>query len=115
MSQRTGFLLPLWLVLLGLGGLAWQFGWINFEALFWPMLLAIGGISVFALRGFNTQSFVAGAGLCVAACLEWLRHTQDWRTGIFWSCLLIALGLLVALNRSGLIPVETKTTHKHTS
>lgn len=100
------FIIPLIIVAAGAGWLASELTQIPSIEIVWTVGLLVGGLAAFMANGFSTASFVPGAFLLICSAssvLRW-RGLLEWRYEL--PVLIMVFGVLLAVNKSGLIPVS---------
>ena len=84
--------LPVTLIVLGVLGLVWYFGWFpDFDAITSIGLIA-GGVLILAMDGITKSSIVLGPTLISLGISWWLHDQYRWR----WSLLVPILLILMA-------------------
>jgi hypothetical protein len=95
---------PITLIVVGLLGLVWYFGWFpDFDAITSIALIG-GGIAIMAVDGITKQSVVLGPTLIAVGIAWWLHDQYRLRWTLLVSVLLIVIGGLMLLARSPRIP-----------
>lgn len=103
-DKRT-IILPILLIVIGSGWLLTTLGvgpgidWI------WTLGLAVTGMLMFAVGGFDKATFVAGSFFIVASCLSLLRQTERVTIDVEVPILVIVSGILMLVARHPKIPV----------
>jgi hypothetical protein len=96
--------LPVTLIVVGLGWLAWHFGWIPDRDWVIALGFVVAGVAVMAFDGLTRSSVVAGP-LLIGVGVAWGLHE---RYGVRWNvllpCLLVWLGVLMLLSRHPRFP-----------
>ena len=95
---------PITLIVIGVLGLVWYFGWFpDFDAITSIALIA-GGVIIIAMDGITKNSVVLGPTLIAVGIAWWLHDHYRLRWTLLVSVLLIVLGGLMLLARSPKIP-----------
>jgi hypothetical protein len=96
--------LPVTLIVLGLLGLVWYYGWFpDFDAITTLGLIG-GGVLILVMDGLTKSSVVLGPTL-IAMGLAWWAHDQyRARWSLLVPVLLIVIGLLMLVARHPSIP-----------
>jgi hypothetical protein len=96
--------LPVTLIVIGLGWLAWHYGWLPDADWIIAGGLMLAGVAVLAFDGLTRSSVVAGP-LLIGVGVAWALHAE-YR--IHWSvliaCLLVLLGVLMLVARHPAVP-----------
>lgn len=96
--------LPIMLIVLGILGLVWYFGWIpDFDAMTSIGFIA-GGVLVLVMDGITKSSIVLGPTLIAIGIAWWVHDQQQVRLRLLVPVLLIVIGLLMLVARSPRIP-----------
>ena len=96
--------LPIMLIVLGILGLVWYFGWIpDFDAMTSSGFIA-GGVLVLVMDGITKSSIVLGPTLIAVGIAWWVHDQQQVRLRLLVPVLLIVIGLLMLVARSPRIP-----------
>ena len=96
--------LPVTLIVIGVIGLIWYFGWFpNVESVTALALVAAGAVILVADR-ITKSSIVLGPMLIAVGASVWLHDVYRLRWWLLVSILLIVLGLLMLVARSARIP-----------
>ena len=96
--------LPIVLIVVGILGLVWYFGWIpDFDAMTSIGFIA-GGVLVLAMDGITKSSVVLGPTLIAIGVAWWVHDQQQVRLRLLVPVLLIVIGLLMLVARSPRIP-----------
>ena len=96
--------LPVTLIVLGVLGLVWYFGWFpDFDAITSIGLIA-GGVLILAMDGITKSSIVLGPTLISLGISWWLHDQYRWRWSLLVPILLITIGVLMLVARNPRIP-----------
>lgn len=96
--------LPITLIVLGILGLVWYFGWIpDFDTMTSIAFIA-GGVLVLVMDGITKSSIVLGPTLIAVGVAWWVHDQQHVRLRLLVPVLLIVIGLLMLVARSPRIP-----------
>lgn len=96
--------LPVTLIVLGVLGLVWYFGWFpDFDAITSIGLIA-GGVLILAMDGITKSSIVLGPTLISLGISWWLHDQYRWRWSLLVPILLILMGVLMLVARDPRIP-----------
>ncbi|WP_018150217.1 LiaF transmembrane domain-containing protein [Leeia oryzae] len=98
------FLTPLLLVAMGVIWLLAELDMVDASTIFWPAVLGLVGISVWLDDGINRNSFPLGSGFLLAGALMAWRAMHDIRFGLLMPWWMIGMGVVLLVNRSGVIP-----------
>jgi len=104
MQPKTSPALPVVIITLGIGwllstmGIGPSINWV------WTLGLAVGGLLVFALSGFNKATIVVGPMLLVASILSVLRQSGKLNIDLEVPILVIVSGVLLLVARLPSIP-----------
>ena len=104
-SDKKTLLIPMLLITVGCGwllstlGVAPEIHWI------WTLGLAITGVLVFVMGGFDKFTVVVGPFFIIASCLSVLRQTDRLHLDIEIPILVIIGGVLLLVARSSMIPI----------
>jgi hypothetical protein len=96
--------LPVTLIVIGLGWLAWHYGWLPDPDWIIAGGLVVAGIAVVVFDGVTKSSVVAGP-LLIGAGVAWGLHAErrfPW--SVLVACLLVLLGVLLLVARHPRIP-----------
>ena len=95
---------PVALIVVGLLGLVWYFGWLpDFDSIT-SIALVAGGVAILVLDGVTKNSVVLGPTLIAVGIAWWLHDHYRVRWTLLVSVLLIVIGGLMLLARSPRIP-----------
>src|SRR5882724_7522006 len=108
MSPTKKYLVPFIIVIIGLGWLLQRLDLISSLELFWTIGLAAAGIYLFAVGGFNRDTFLLGTFFLICALFSFLRSINFLRLTVELPVLVIIFGLLMAIRNSGIIPEAKK-------
>jgi hypothetical protein len=96
--------LPVTLIVVGLGWLAWHYGWLPDRHWVIAVGLMVAGAAVMAFDGLTKSSIVAGPFL-IGLGVAWALHGEY---GVHWTvllaCLLVLLGALMLVARHPRFP-----------
>ena len=96
--------LPVTLIVVGVLGLVWYFGWIpDFDAMTSIGFIA-GGVLVLVMDGITKSSIVLGPTLISVGIAWWVHDQQHVRLRLLVPVLLIVIGLLMLVARNPRIP-----------
>jgi hypothetical protein len=96
--------LPVTLIVVGLGWLAWHYGWLPDADWIVAGGFMLAGVAVLAFDGLTRSSVVAGP-LLIGVGVAWALHSQyrvHWPVLI--ACLLVLLGVLMLASRHPALP-----------
>ncbi len=91
-SDKKSLIVPILVVTVGIGWLLTTLG------------IAVAGVMMFLVSGWNKMTLVAGTLLIVASCLSLLRQTGRLSLDTEVPILVIVLGVLLLIARSRTIP-----------
>jgi hypothetical protein len=95
---------PITLIIIGVLGLIWYFGWLpDFDSIT-AVALVVGGVAILMMDGITKHSTVLGPSLIAVGIAWWLHDHYRWRWTMLVSILLIIIGGLMLLARSPRIP-----------
>ena len=95
---------PVTLIIVGVLGLVWYFGWLPDVDSVTAIALIVAGIVILLMDGVNKSSIVLGPAL-IAGGIAWWAHDQyRLRWTLLASVLLIVVGALMLVARSPGIP-----------
>lgn len=95
---------PVTLIIVGVLGLVWYFGWLPDVDSVTAISLIVAGIVILLMDGVNKSSIVLGPAL-IAGGIAWWAHDQyRLRWTLLASVLLIVVGALMLVARSPGIP-----------
>ena len=96
--------LPITLIVTGVIGLVWYFGWLpNVESIT-ALALVAAGVLILITDGITKSSIVLGPMLIAVGASVWLHDVYRLRWWLLVSILLIVLGLLMLTARDARIP-----------
>jgi hypothetical protein len=96
--------LPVTLIVVGVLGLVWYFGWIpEFDAMTSIGFIA-AGVLVLVMDGITKSSIVLGPTLISVGIAWWVHDQQHVRLRLLVPVLLIVIGLLMLVARNPRIP-----------
>jgi hypothetical protein len=96
--------LPITLIVVGVLGVVWHFGWFpNVESVT-ALALVAAGVLILVTDRITKSSIVLGPMLIAVGASIWLHDTYRLRWWLLVSVLLILLGLLMLLARDARIP-----------
>jgi len=96
--------LPITLIVVGVIGVVWHFGWFpNVEAIT-ALALAAAGVLILVTDRVTKSSIVLGPMLIAVGGAIWLHDTYRMRWWLLISLLLIVLGVLMLIARDPRIP-----------
>lgn len=96
--------LPVTLIVIGLGWLAWHYGWLPDTDWVVAGGLVLAGVAVLAFDGLTKSSVVAGP-LLIGVGIAWALHAEyrvHW--SVLIACLLVLLGALLLAARHPRLP-----------
>jgi hypothetical protein len=103
-SDHRNAATPVTLIVFGVLGLVWYFGWFpDFDAITSIALIG-GGIAILAMDGITKSSVVLGPTLIGIGVAWWLHDHYRLRWTLLISVLMILIGGLMLLARSPRIP-----------
>ncbi len=103
-ADNKSLIVPILIVTVGIGwllttlGIAPDINWV------WTLGIAVAGVMMFIVSGWNKMTLVAGTLLIVASCLSLMRQTGRISLDTEVPILVIVLGMLLLLARSRMIP-----------
>jgi hypothetical protein len=96
--------LPITLIVVGVIGLIWYFGWFpNVESVT-ALALVAAGVLILITDGITKHSIVLGPMLIAVGASVWLHDVYRLRWWLLVSILLIVLGALMLVARDARIP-----------
>jgi len=103
-SSRTSLFIPALIIAVGTGWLLNTLDVIPRVNWIWTLGLAIVGIGVFAVDGFNKMSIVIGPFFIAASILSVMRQTGRLAPNVEVPCLVIIFGALLLIARLLKVP-----------
>jgi chromate transport protein ChrA len=101
--------LPITLIVVGVIGVVWHFGWFpNVESVT-ALALAAAGVLILATDRITKSSIVTGPMLIAVGGAIWLHDTYRIRWWLLMSVLLIIVGVLMLVARDPRIPEKRAT------
>jgi len=106
-ADKSTLVVPLSLISIGTGwlltamGIAPQIDWV------WTLGLLSTGLLTLAIGGFNKVTVVIGPFFLLTSCLSVLRQTEQLAWNVEVPVLVIALGILLLIARSPLVPLPS--------
>jgi hypothetical protein len=95
---------PVTLIILGILGLIWYFGWLpDFDSIT-ALALVLGGVAILVMDGITKSSVVLGPTLIAVGIAWWLHDQYRFRWTLLVSALLIVVGVLMLIARQPGIP-----------
>jgi hypothetical protein len=95
---------PVTLIIIGILGLIWYFGWLpDFDSIT-ALALVLGGVAILVMDGITKNSVVLGPTLIAVGIAWWLHDQYRMRWTLLVSALLIVIGLLMLIARHPRIP-----------
>lgn len=95
---------PVTLIIIGILGLVWYFGWLpDFDSIT-ALALVLGGVAILVMDGITKNSVVLGPALIAVGIAWWLHDQYRMRWTLLVSALLIVIGLLMLVARHPAIP-----------
>jgi hypothetical protein len=95
---------PVTLIILGILGLIWYFGWLpDFDSIT-ALALVLGGVAILVMDGITKSSVVLGPTLIAVGIAWWLHDQYRLRWTLLVSALLIVVGVLMLIARQPGIP-----------
>jgi hypothetical protein len=95
---------PITLIIIGILGLIWYFGWLpDFDSIT-ALALVLGGVAILVMDGITKNSVVLGPTLIAVGIAWWLHDQYRMRWTLLVSALLIVIGLLMLIARRPRIP-----------
>jgi hypothetical protein len=95
---------PVTLIVVGLLGLVWYFGWLpDFDSITSVAFIA-AGVAILVMDGITKNSVVLGPTLIAVGIAWWLHDRYRFRWTLLVSVLLIVVGGLMLLARNPRIP-----------
>jgi len=102
--MRNNAALPITLIVVGVIGVVWHFGWFpNVESIT-ALALAAAGVLILATDRITKSSIVLGPMLIAVGGAIWLHDNYRLRWWLLISVLLIIVGILMLLARDPRIP-----------
>jgi hypothetical protein len=102
--MRNNAALPITLIVVGVIGVVWHFGWFpNVESIT-ALALAAAGVLILATDRITKSSIVLGPMLIAVGGAIWLHDTYRLRWWLLTSVLLIIVGILMLVARDPRIP-----------
>jgi chromate transport protein ChrA len=102
--MRNNAALPITLIVVGVIGVVWHFGWFpNVESIT-ALALAAAGVLILATDRITKSSVVLGPMLIAVGGAIWLHDTYRLRWWLLMSMLLIIVGILMLVARNPRIP-----------
>ena len=102
--MRNNAALPITLIVVGVIGVVWHFGWFpNVESVT-ALALAAAGVLILATDRITKSSIVLGPMLIAVGGAIWLHDNYRMRWWLLISLLLILLGVLMLIARDPRIP-----------
>jgi len=95
---------PITLIIIGIVGLIWYFGWLPDVDSVTSIALVAGGVAILAMDGITKSSVVLGPTLIAVGIAWWLHDQYRMRWTLLISVLLIVIGALMLLARHPRIP-----------
>jgi hypothetical protein len=95
---------PVTLIIIGVLGLIWYFGWLPDVDSITSIALVAAGMAILLMDGVTKSSVVLGPTLIASGVAWWLHDHYRLRWTLLVSVLLIAIGCLMLLARSPRIP-----------
>jgi hypothetical protein len=96
--------LPITLIVVGVIGVVWYFGWFPDVQSVTALALAAAGVLILATDRITKSSIVLGPMLIAVGASIWLHDTYRIRWWLLMSVLLIILGVLMLIARDPRIP-----------
>jgi len=101
--------LPITLIVIGVVGVVWYFGWFpNVESVT-ALALAAAGVLILATDRITKSSIVTGPLLIAVGGAIWLHDTYRVRWWLLMSVLLIIVGVLMLVARDPRIPEKKRS------
>ena len=95
---------PITLIIIGILGLIWYFGWLpDFDSIT-ALALVLGGVAILVMDGITKNSVVLGPTLIAVGIAWWLHDQYRMRWTLLVSALLIVIGALMLIARNPRIP-----------
>jgi hypothetical protein len=95
---------PITLIIIGILGLIWYFGWLpDFDSIT-ALALVLGGVAILVMDGITKNSVVLGPTLIAVGIAWWLHDQYRMRWTLLVSALLIVIGGLMLIARHPRIP-----------
>jgi predicted neutral ceramidase superfamily lipid hydrolase len=95
---------PVTLIIVGLLGLVWYFGWLPDVDSITAIALIVAGIAILLMDGVTKHSIVLGPSLIAGGIAWWVHDRYRFRWTLLVSVLLIVIGILMLVARSPKIP-----------
>jgi hypothetical protein len=95
---------PITLIIIGVLGLIWYFGWLPDVDSVTSIALVAGGVAILVMDGITKSSVVLGPTLIGVGIAWWLHDQYRMRWTLLISMLLILIGALMLLARHPSIP-----------
>jgi hypothetical protein len=96
--------LPITLIVVGLVGLVWYFGWFPDADVVTALAFVGAGVLVLALDGITKSSVVLGPTLITIGAMWWLHDAYRLRWSLLVPILLIVIGVLMLVARRPGVP-----------
>jgi len=96
--------LPVTLIVVGVIGLVWYFGWFPDVDAVTAIGLIAAGVLVLAMDGITKSSVVLGPTLITMGVMWWLHDQYRLRWSLLIPILLIVIGALMLVSRSPAVP-----------
>jgi membrane-bound ClpP family serine protease len=96
--------LPVTLIVVGIVGLVWYFGWFPDRDTVVAIGLIAAGVLVLAMDGFTKSSVVLGPTLITMGVMWWLHDQYRLRWSLLIPILLIVIGSLMLFARRSTLP-----------
>jgi chromate transport protein ChrA len=107
--MRNNAALPITLIVVGVIGVVWHFGWFpNVESIT-ALALVAAGVLILATDRITKSSIVLGPMLIAVGGAIWLHDTYRLRWWLLTSVLLIIVGILMLVARDPRIPERRHT------
>ena len=96
--------LPVTLIVVGVVGLVWYFGWLPDADAITAIGLIGAGVLILALDGLTKSSVVLGPTLITMGVMWWLHDVYRLRWSLLIPILLIVIGALMLVARRSSLP-----------
>jgi len=104
-ADKRTLIVPILLIALGVGWLLTTLGVAPGVNWVWTLCLAVVGLLVFVVSGWDKFTAVVGPFFIVASCLSLLRQTGRLSADVELPILVVVLGVLLLIARNPAIPI----------
>lgn len=106
-NKNASLIVPILIITVGSGWLLTVLDVVPEINWVWTLALAVVGVCIFALCGYDKFSFVVGTFFLLASCLSLMRQTDRMPIKIEVPVLVISIGVLMLIARSDAVPMPT--------